>query len=164
MSVEATLHPFNDVTTSSTMSLQAVAHAAHLAAASAPLAVCAKGRHVTPAAVSEESAASAPYVFIMLRCVCNPFQVVVWKCFVFVVAYNKNDSTVNMLSWCNMLWYIRVHIRVTWQLKLVHRNECLCRIRKIWWLVQIVRCPKLVYLWPWVQEKWYHKMDGIAVW
>lgn len=77
MSVEATLHPFNDVTTSSTMSLQAVAHAAHLAAASAPLAVCAKGRHVTPAAVSEESAASAPYVFIMLRCVCNPFQVVV---------------------------------------------------------------------------------------
>lgn len=44
---------------------RAVAHAAHLAAASAPLAACAKGRHVTPAAVSEESAASAPDLFKM---------------------------------------------------------------------------------------------------
>lgn len=39
--------------------LQVAAHAAHLAAASAPLAACAKERHVTPAAVSEESASSA---------------------------------------------------------------------------------------------------------
>lgn len=65
MSVYVTVHLFNDLTTTSTLSLQAVAHAAHLGAASAPLGVCAKGRHVTPAAVSEESAASAPYVFKM---------------------------------------------------------------------------------------------------
>ncbi|CAK6984908.1 hypothetical protein E3U43_004470%2C partial, partial [Scomber scombrus] len=32
---------------------RAAAHAAHLAAASVPLAACAKGRHVIPAAVSE---------------------------------------------------------------------------------------------------------------
>lgn len=48
-----------------TLSLQAAAHAARPAAASAPLAACAKGRHVTPAAVSEECAASAVYVLIM---------------------------------------------------------------------------------------------------
>lgn len=50
---------------SQTLLLQAAAHAAHLAAASAPLAACAKGRHVTRAAVSEESAASAVYVLKM---------------------------------------------------------------------------------------------------
>lgn len=71
------LHLFNDVAMSSTLSLQAVAHAAHLAAASAPLAVCAKGRPVTPAAVSEASAASAPCVFIMLLPLCSHVQVLV---------------------------------------------------------------------------------------
>merc|ERR1712002_1024981 len=40
------------------------AHAVHLAAASAPLAACAKGRHVTPAAVSEEPATSASVLVI----------------------------------------------------------------------------------------------------
>lgn len=63
MSVYVTVHLFNDITTTSTLSLQAVAHAAHLGAASARLGACAKERHVTPAAVSEESAASAPYFF-----------------------------------------------------------------------------------------------------
>ncbi|TMS05220.1 hypothetical protein E3U43_004470, partial [Larimichthys crocea] len=38
---------------------RAAAHAAHPAAASAPLAACAKGKRATPAAVSEEPATSA---------------------------------------------------------------------------------------------------------
>ena len=45
--------------------LQAAAHAALPAAASAPLAACARGRRVTPAAVSEECAASASTVLVM---------------------------------------------------------------------------------------------------
>lgn len=46
------------VCVSSTLLLQAAARAAHLAAASAPLVACAKGRRATPAAVSEEPAAA----------------------------------------------------------------------------------------------------------
>lgn len=45
--------------------MQAAAHAAHPTVASAPLAACAKERHVTPVAVSDGSASSAFSVHVM---------------------------------------------------------------------------------------------------
>lgn len=51
--------------------LQAAAHAAHQAAASAPPAACAKGRSATLAAVSEEPATSALYCPCDGACVNN---------------------------------------------------------------------------------------------
>lgn len=73
----------------SLFSLQAAAHAARPAAASAPLAVCAKGRPVTPAAVSEESAASAVYWPCDDPCV-NHFKLVasVLQKMYFVLVFN----------------------------------------------------------------------------